>query len=137
MRDHIGVPCEPATLQRGPRSFRLEYDPQKEEDHLMTKTMLSVMMALAVMPWSNSFGQGPMTDASNIQLQIPLPNFAVFGTESVTINDGLNENTRCVKGNVGGTICGNDAGEHLKRGLSQSTAPLLKLAELPRGDWRP
>jgi hypothetical protein len=30
MRDHIGVPCEPATLQRGPRSFRLEYDPQKE-----------------------------------------------------------------------------------------------------------
>jgi hypothetical protein len=81
----------------------------------MTKTMLSVMMALAVMPWSNSFGQSPMTDASNIQIQIPLPNFAVFGTESVTINDGLNENTRCLKGNVGGTICGNDAGEHLKR----------------------
>jgi choice-of-anchor A domain-containing protein len=75
----------------------------------MTKTMLAVMMALAVMPWSNSFGQSPMTDASNIQIQIPLPNFAVFGTESVTINDGLNENTRCIKGNVG--TGGTDSGD--------------------------
>jgi len=30
-----------------------------------------------------------------------LPNFTVFGTQSVTINDSLDENTICITGNVG------------------------------------
>jgi choice-of-anchor A domain-containing protein len=37
-----------------------------------------------------------------------LPNYAVFGSQSVTINDGLNETTTCITGNVGtgGTAAG-------------------------------
>jgi choice-of-anchor A domain-containing protein len=37
-----------------------------------------------------------------------LPSYTVFGTQSVTINDGLNETTTCITGNVGtgGTAAG-------------------------------
>ena len=37
-----------------------------------------------------------------------LPNYTVFGTQGVTINDGLDENTTCIAGNVGtgGTAAG-------------------------------
>ncbi|MCU1310431.1 MAG: hypothetical protein JWO20_1556 [Candidatus Angelobacter sp.] len=85
-------------------------------NRMRTVALSGVIILLAGQAHADGFGLG---------------NFTVYGSNSVTINDGLNETTTCVGGNVGtgGTAAGSLSVDkcRIAGNVSVTTAPVLQL----------